>query len=231
VILHARNEQRAKEAATAFGDPAAVVVGDLASLEETRRLAADAVAAAQGPLDAVIHNAGIGSSEHLTTGDGLDAIFQVNVVAPYLLTALMPPPGRLVYLTSGLSSRGQLVWDDLQWKRRRWDGSQAYSDSKLHDLLLTFAVARHWPETITNAVDPGWIKTRMGGRGAPGSLADGADTPVWLAVGEEPDATVTGRYLKSRRPLTPNPLAVQPAQQERLLNVLAELTSVSLPTT
>ena len=134
---------------------------------------------------------------------GCERIFAVNVLGPYLLTALMPLPPRLVYLTSGLESAGRVNLDDLQWERRAWNGMQAYSDSKLYDVLLAFAVARRYPRLRSNAVDPGWIKTKLGGQGATDELPVGAQTQVWLAASDDSDAAVTGRYFKWRRDCGP----------------------------
>ncbi|UVS79281.1 SDR family NAD(P)-dependent oxidoreductase [Actinokineospora sp. UTMC 2448] len=226
VVLHARDEDRAAHARTAA--PGAVcVVGDLASLRQTRALAH--AAAAHGPLDVVIHNAGLGGgrAERAVTEDGIELLFQVNVLAPYLLTALMPRPRRLVYLTSGLESVGVADLDDPQYERKPWDGMQAYSDSKLLDVVLAFAVARRWPGVLSNAVDPGWIKTRLGGPDATDELPEGAETQVWLATAT--DATATGRYYKRRRELRANPAAYDIAVQERLLSLCADLTGVALP--
>ena len=219
VVLHARDEARAEDARALLPGAADIVVGDLASFDETRELAA--AAERLGPFDVVIHNAGIGGGvpERTVTKDGLEQIFQINVVAPYLLTALMPRPARLVYLTSGLEEQGRVAWD----------GMQAYSDSKLYDVMLAFAVGRRWPQTVVNAVDPGWVKTRMGGPAATDELPQGTDTQVWLAVGTDAGAVETGRYLKHRRVLTANPAARETAQQDRLIAVLAELTGVPLP--
>lgn len=224
VVVHARNEDRLGDADGLVGDAAGAITGDLASLASTTQLA-DA-AAALGPYDAVIHNAGIqdrGSERHVT-GDGLERTFQVNVLAPYLITAALPRPQRLVFLTSGLQSRGEVHLDDLQFERRRWDGMEAYADSKLLDVVLAFAVARRWPDVVSNAVDPGWIQTRMGGERAPGSLDEGADTQIWLATSEEPAAMQTGRFLKQRRSEEPHPAASDPSVQDRLLDRCAELS-------
>jgi NAD(P)-dependent dehydrogenase (short-subunit alcohol dehydrogenase family) len=229
VVLHARNPARAEQAAAAVPGAADVVVGDLASLAGTRRLA-DAARAA-GPFDVVIHNAGVGGGDaqaREVTGDGLERIFQINVLAPYLLTALLPRPARLIYLTSGLESQGRAVLDDLQWDRRPWHGMQAYSDSKLHDVLLAFAVARRWPQVLSNAVDPGWIRTKLGGPNATDDLPEGADTAVWLATSDEAAATVTGRYFKRRASLPANPAAYDPAVQDALLAACARLTGTAL---
>jgi NAD(P)-dependent dehydrogenase (short-subunit alcohol dehydrogenase family) len=228
VVAHARNESRADDVRAAQPGLRNVLVGDLGSLEETRRLAE--AAAAEGIFDAVVHNAGAGgSAERTVTPDGLEQIFQVNTVAPYLLTALVPRPRRLVYLTSGLQAGGRVELDDLQFERRRWDGMQAYSDSKLHDVMLAFAVARLWPDVRATAVDPGWIRTRMGGPQATDEVGDGAATQVWLATSDDEGARVTGSYLTRFSVLDANPQASDVDLQEGLLRRLAALTGVELP--
>lgn len=229
VVLHARSRDRAADAQKGVPGAAAVVVGDLSSLDETRTLAE--AAQALGPFDAVVHNAGIGggNGRRELTGDGLDPVFQVNVLAPYVLTALMERPRRLVYLSSGLHYRGVFDPDELERRRLLGDGGKAYRDSKLCDVLLAFAVARLWPSTLSNAVDPGWIRTRLGGRGAPGTVARGADTPVWLATSGEPSALVSGRYLKDRQQLPANPAAYDQGLQDALLQGCAALSGTRLP--
>lgn len=229
VVVHGRNDRRVDEALAALPDAAGAVVGDLASLDQTRALAE--AANRHGTFDAVVHNAGLGGRpERGITPDGLERIFQVNVVAPYLLTALMHRPQRLVYLTSGLESRGEVNLTDVHWERRPWNGMQAYSDSKLYDVVLAFAVARLWPGTLSNAVDPGWIKTRMGGPNATGELPEGAETQVWLATSDEPAARVTGRYFNRRRERRANPAAHDETVQEGLLSACAAITGTLLPT-
>ncbi len=153
----------------------------------------------------------------------------MNVLGPYLLTALMPLPSRLVYLSSGLQSAGRANLDDPQWERRSWNGSQAYCDSKLYDVLLAFAIARRYPRLRSNAVDPGWIKTKLGGHGATGELPAGARTQVWLAASDDPGALVTGRYFKWREELRANPEAYDVDLQEALLAACAALTGSELP--
>jgi NAD(P)-dependent dehydrogenase (short-subunit alcohol dehydrogenase family) len=227
VVVHARSDQRAEQARAAVPGVAGVVVGDLSSLAETRAVAEAAAGLAK--YDVIIHNAGVGGAERRRlTGDGFEHIFQVNVLAPYLLTCLIPAPARLVYLSSGLEARGRAHLDDLQFERRPWNGMQAYSDSKLWDVVLAFAAARHRPGTLSNAVDPGWIKTRMGGSGATEELPEGADTPVWLATSDDPAATVTGRYFKRRRERRANPAAYDIEVQEGFLQAAAELSGVQL---
>ncbi len=228
VVLHARDDARAVDAAQAVPEASGVAVGDLSVVAGMRQAAESA--SALGPYDAVIHTAGVGSAAgRHQTADGCERIFAVNVLGPYLLTALMPLPPRLVYLTSGLESSGRANLGDLQWEQRAWNGTQAYCDSKLYDVLLAFAVARRYPWLRSNAVDPGWIKTKMGGPGATDELPVGAETQVWLATSDDPDADVTGRYFKRRRDLRANPAAYDAGLQEALLAACAKLAGTVLP--
>ncbi|MFN8076213.1 MAG: SDR family NAD(P)-dependent oxidoreductase [Kineosporiaceae bacterium] len=228
VVLHGRTRQRADEALAALPGAAGAVVGDLASFASTRTLAEQANDL--GPYDVVIHNAGIGGGidSRTTSEDGVELILHVNALAPYLLTALMPLPARLVYLTSGLEADGVADLDDLQWERKAWHGMQAYSDSKLWDVVLAFAVARRHPEVLSNAVDPGWIRTKLGGPNATDDLPEGAATQVWLATSDDPAATVSGRYFKRQAVLANNPAADDVAIQDAFLAECARLTGVTL---
>src|SRR5580692_7924918 len=154
VVLHARNEKRAQQALASAPGAATALVGDLSSIAQTRRLAADVNA--HGRFDAVIHNAGVGYRERRTeTEDRLEHVFAINVLAPYALTALIERPARLVYLSSGMLQAGDPDFADLQWQRRRRDSAQAYSDSKLLDAALAFIVAARWSDVAANAVEPG----------------------------------------------------------------------------
>jgi NAD(P)-dependent dehydrogenase (short-subunit alcohol dehydrogenase family) len=150
------------------------------------------------------------------------------VLAPYVLTALMRTPGRLVYLSSGMHAGGSASLDDLQWSSRRWNGSQAYSDTKFQDVLVAFGVARHWPEVLSNAVAPGWVPTRMGGPGASDDLNQGHLTQAWLAVSENPEARVSGGYFYHQQPRDVKPDARDPELQDRLLDHCGALSGVAL---
>jgi NAD(P)-dependent dehydrogenase (short-subunit alcohol dehydrogenase family) len=231
VTLHARNDQRAADARRELPAAEAVVTGDVATIAGMRQVA-DA-ANATGRYNAVIHNVGIGYREprRVETEDGLEHVFAVNVLAPYLLTALIEPPARLVYLSSGMHRGGDPGLSDPQWASRRWDGAQAYSDSKLLDIALAFAVARRWPATLSNALEPGWVPTRMGGAGAPDDIALAPVTQAWLAVSDDPAATGTAGYFYHQRPRPVHPAARDAAVQDRLLDYCAELTGTPLPGT
>lgn len=229
VVLHARSTARADDIRAAEPRAGTILVGDLAVLAEVRALAGQADLT--GRFDAVIHNAGIGytAQRRVETPDGLERHFAVNVLAPYLLTALMARPDRLVYLSSGMHEGGRADLDDPQWTSRRWSGSGAYSDSKLWDVVLARAVARRWPDVRSNCVDPGWVATRMGGAGAPGGLDEGTATQVWLATSDDPQATVTGQYFYHRQARPPLGATGRVALQDELLDYCAELSGMPFP--
>lgn len=206
-----------------------VVAGDLSSVRETRDVA-DKVNA-MGSFDAVIHNAGVGYREprRVATENGLTTVFAVNTLAPYILTALIHRPKRLVYVSSGLHQSGDTSLKDLAWEKRKWQPQQAYSDTKLHDVLLAFAVARRWPDVLSNALEPGWVATKMGGPSATDNLDEGHRTQVWLAVSDDPKAKVTGEYfyhLERRKPL---PATRDIEKQEKLLEACRQFSGIALP--
>ncbi|UGB39639.1 hypothetical protein [Frateuria soli] len=141
----------------------------------------------------------------------------------------MERPGRLIYLSSGLHRQGEGPLDDIDWTTRRWDPSRAYAESKLYVVALAFFLARRWPGVISSAVDPGWVRTRMGGPGAPVDIDTGQRTQSWLAASMDPEAQVSGRYWHHMKPQQPAAQAMDPAFQETLMTRLAELTGVVLP--
>lgn len=229
VVLHARTEQRGREALAAVPGAETVATGDLSSIRETQQLAAQVNQL--GHFDAVIHNAGVGYQEPRrgATVDGLPPVFTVNSLAPYILTCLIVRPQRLVYLSSGLHRSADASLHDLTWEKRPWNGFQAYADSKLHDVLLAFAVARHWPAVLANALEPGWVATKMGGAGATDSLAEGPKTQVWLAASPDERALVTGQYFYHQQLRPYLAAAADPALQEQLLAECARISGVLLP--
>src|ERR1700729_428853 len=202
VVLHGRSEARSADARRELPQALEVVTGDLSTVRGMREVAEQVNRL--GGFDAVIHNAGIGyrESERVETEDGVPQVFATNVLAPFVLTALIERPARLVYLSSGMHHSAIADLDDLAWTRRRWSGSAAYAESKLYDVLLAFAAARLWPGAFANALEPGWVPTRMGGPGAPDDINLAPVTQAWLAVSPDPDARLTGGYFYYRRPRT-----------------------------
>jgi len=195
---------------------AAAVLGDLSDLQETRDVA-DQVNRL-GPMDAVIHNAGVIRGPH---------VLPVNVVAPYLLTALIERPRRLIYLSSGMHRGGRARLNGMDWSGQRMTGS--YSDSKLFVTTLAIAVARIWPDVLSNAVDPGWVPTKMGGPGAPDDLRLGHLTQEWLATSDDSEARTSGGYWHHQRRAEPAPAVHDQRFQDEVLEALARLTTTPLP--
>jgi NAD(P)-dependent dehydrogenase (short-subunit alcohol dehydrogenase family) len=153
----------------------------------------------------------------------------VNTLSPYLLTALIERPTRAVYLSSGMHHHVDANLDDILWKTRRWNGSSAYAESKLHDTILAFAVARRWTDVLSNALEPGWVPTKMGGPGAPDDMDQAHITQAWLAANDDPSAQVTGKYFYHLKRMKPNPQAHDTAMQDRLLAICAQISGVTLP--
>jgi NAD(P)-dependent dehydrogenase (short-subunit alcohol dehydrogenase family) len=226
VVLHARNEQRATQARAALPGAEAVVIGDLSTIAATISVAEQVNKI--GDFDAVIHNAAMGYREQnrIVTADGLSQLFAVNSLAPYILTTLIRRPKRLIYLSSGLHRQGDATLKDLNWEKRTWNGYRAYSDSKFHNVLLAFAIARKWPNTFSNALEPGWVATKMGGPGATDDLEQGFVTQVWLAVSKDAAPMSSGGYFYHQQPQSVNPAARNPELQDKFLSECARLSGI-----
>jgi NAD(P)-dependent dehydrogenase (short-subunit alcohol dehydrogenase family) len=216
VVLHARNTERAQHALEKVPGAEKVLVADLSSIEETKRLAEEVNTS--GQFDAIIHNAGVYQVPN-------KLIFTVNTLAPYILTCLIHKPERLIYMTSGMHLQGDPGLRDFSRDTDRY----YYSDSKLHDVILAMGVARKWPAVYSNAVNPGWVPTKMGGRSAPDNLERGAETQVWLAVSNDKEAEVSGRYFFHMREKPFLPVAGDPIVQEKFLALCEEITGVTFP--
>lgn len=216
VVLHARSEQRGRAALAAVPGAETVLIGELSDLGAVQALAGSANRS--GPFDAVIHNAGVYQAP-------AELIFRVNTLAPYLLTCLMDRPQRLVYLSSGMHRQGHFDPSGFSLERPR----VSYSDSKLHVLLLSKALSRRWPGVYANALDPGWVPTKMGGPGAPDDLQKGYETQVWLSVSEEAAVKVSGRYFFHGQEARSNTEADEVARQDAFLAACAKVTGVALP--
>jgi NAD(P)-dependent dehydrogenase (short-subunit alcohol dehydrogenase family) len=216
VVLHARNAERGREALKKNPNAESVLTGDLSNIEETKILAGEVNKL--GTFDAVIHNAGVYPAL-------ANELFAVNTLAPYILTCLIQPPKRLIYLSSGMHLSGSPKIESLKANMNR----VSYSDTKLHVLMLCMAVARKWKDVYANAVNPGWVPTKMGGRGAPDDLQKGYETQVWLAVSDDVKAKVSGRYFFHQRETRYQPEVDNVQLQEMFLNVCKEITGVEFP--
>jgi NAD(P)-dependent dehydrogenase (short-subunit alcohol dehydrogenase family) len=211
--VHARNETRLDALRDLREAGADAVVGDLSVVDDVRSVA-DQVNRL-GRMDAVIHNAGVLRGPE---------VLPVNVVAPYLLTALIDRPERLIYLSSNMHRGGRPALDGMDWRGERATGS--YSDSKLFVTALAMAIARRWPDVYSNAVNPGWVPTKMGGAGAPDDLLLGHRTQEWLATSDDPEALTSGGYWFHQRRTEPAASVHDERFQEELVDALAAFTGV-----
>lgn len=216
VVLHARNSERARYAKQKVPGAEHVITGDLSDIAETKNVAYQANAL--GQFDAVIHNAGVYQAPP-------QEIFMVNTIAPYLLTCLIQKPRRLIYLSSSMHLQGRANLENFKKDSRRI----SYSDSKLYVLMLCMAVARQWLDVYANAVDPGWVPTKMGGQGAPDDLQKGYETQTWLAVSNDSRAKVSGRYFHHLTERRYNPQASDIMLHERFLNLCRDITGIPFP--
>ena len=238
VIVHGRDEKRAAEAAREL---AAVtgsrqvtwVAGDFGSLAEVRAMA-ERVLDTCPRLDVLVNNAGIAVRDRRLSADGYESTFAVNHLAPFLLTNLLldrlldSAPARVVNVSSGVHGGGRIDLDDLQMERR-FDGWQAYCNSKLANALFTSELARlvDAAEVTANFLHPGVIDTKLlhvnFGGGSP--VAAGARTPVHLALDPE-GAGVTGAYFVDRRRTRASSAARDRRLASELWRVSAELTGL-----
>ena len=226
VVLHGRNDQRCRDAWAAAPGAKGAVSGDFSTIAGAKSVAAQVNKL--GRFNAVIHNAGIGYREprQACAEPGVPSVFAINVLAPYILTALIERPDRLVYVSSGMHRGVRPRVDDLPWTKRSWSGASAYAESKLCDVLLAFAVARRWPNVLSNALEPGWVPTKMGGRSAPGDITKAHVTQAWLATSDDPLARSTGNYFFHQKLREPNPVARDVELQEELLAECARISGI-----
>lgn len=235
VIVHGRTAERAEAARRQViersgNKSVAAVVGDFARLAEVAAMARD-VESRFPKLRVLINNAGIKADRYAETEDGFESTFQVNHLAPALLTRMLIPvleqnaPARIVNVSSMTHASVKLNLEDLQM-RRGFRGFEQYSHTKLMNLLFTKALAaRLAPDRVTaNALHPGVISTKLlhstFSGGAP--TGQGAKTPVYLATSEEV-AGVTGRYYVDARKKRPSREAQNERAAERLWEVTDEL--------
>lgn len=224
VYLHARTTSRATDAQKNSPGAQACLVADLSSLSEVKNLAKEINSLA--PWDAIIHSAGVmhgvGGKKAKDGGDyGL--LFATNTLAPYVLTSLVGGNSkRYVFLGSQLHQSGDGSLSDVR--------NCGYGDSKLHDVMLAFAFSKllkgKGAEEV-NALDPGWVPTKMGGAGATDDIEASVQTYVKLAEG----AGTTGEYWGpgAQRGRRFQSAAGDEAVQSKLLKELEQISGVNMP--
>jgi NAD(P)-dependent dehydrogenase (short-subunit alcohol dehydrogenase family) len=251
VALVARNEAKGEatldEIKTATGNTnLELYLADLSSMADIRKLAAE-FKAKRTSLDVLVNNAGAYYNERKLSADGLEMTFALNHVAYFLLTNLLldalkaAPKARVVSVSSAAHTSGKINFDNLQGEKK-FSGWQAYSDSKLENVLFTIELARRLEgSTVTaNCLHPGFVKTAFGS-GNTGFIAGllglaqsllaitpeaGADTIIYLASSDEVEG-VTGKYFEKRQVKTSSPASMDQSTQKRLWDVSAKQTGLS----
>lgn len=212
VYLHARNKKRSEDALKENPNAAGVVIGDLSDLDQVKDIAKQVNDL--GRMDAVIENAGVYSNDSKLTA-------RVNVETPYMLTAMIRKPKRIIYVDSGMHKGASLDINNLE-------SNLSYSASKMALMLLTEYVARIWPDVITNAVDPGWVPTRMGGTDANDDLKGGYAGQVWLATSNDKQALESGNCYYHLKLEDYDKRADDYNLQDKLIEKLRKLTGIIL---
>ncbi|MHC4392162.1 MAG: SDR family NAD(P)-dependent oxidoreductase [Planctomycetota bacterium] len=169
---------------------------------------------APASVDVLVHNAGVLPHERRLTSAGLETTFATHVAGPFLLTRLLrsrleaSPCARVIWVSSGGMYPQRLSLDDVDWSRRRYDGTTAYAQTKRMQVVLSELFAEAWKGKVcSNAMHPGWADTPAVRSSLPGfwkftrkrlrTAAEGADTVVWLAVADRPGRE-SGRFWFDR---------------------------------
>jgi NAD(P)-dependent dehydrogenase (short-subunit alcohol dehydrogenase family) len=251
VIVHGRDAARGREAVADIArrsgrTDVSLVVADLSSQAEVRRLAAD-LGAKHQRLDVLVNNAGVITPKRTTTVDGLETQWAVNHLAPFLLTHLLldvlkaSGPARVVTVSSQVERFGTIDFDDLGIERRPYERLEAYNQSKLANILFTTELARRLAGTgvTANCLHPGVIGTNllvayegrpsllkfMTYRGRP-TPKEGAETSLFVATSPALEG-VSGKYFRESAESRPSPKAQDAAVAARLWEVSEKLTGIA----
>jgi NAD(P)-dependent dehydrogenase (short-subunit alcohol dehydrogenase family) len=250
IVLVCRDRSRGEDAANDVrsrggGGAVDLVLGDLSSMRDVRRVARD-VASRFDALHVLVNNAGAIELTRSITADGYERTFATNHLAYFLLTNELLPlleasaPARVVNVASVAHKAGKIVWHDLHGARK-FSGSKAYAQSKLANVMFTYALARRLDarRVTVNALHPGAVASSFGQNtsswlkwlmtiGGPflKSPARGAKNTVYLASSPAASAT-TGKYFVGTRPTRSSRASMDEAAQEKLWRVSEDLTAIT----
>jgi len=219
VLVHGRAAERAEAVASEIG-AAGVHLADFSSLAQVRELAASLP-----HVDVLVNNAGLISEQRVVTGDGIELTFQVNHLAPFLLTTRLlerDPPRRVVHVASAGQERPD--FDDLMLEHG-YDEWRAYRQSKLAQIMFSFECARRFPDVESVALHPATfmdtkiVRSRVGTPS--NTVQTGADATVRLA--SDFALEVQGRYFDVQREARPDALAYDADARKRLWDVSEQL--------
>ena len=233
ILVHGRSRERAQETLDEVPGGRAYIA-DLSSLADVRRLA-DEVLAREERLHVLVNNAGIGSAEgegRQESADGYELTFAVNYLSHFLLTLRLldllkrSAPARIV----NVASAGQMAidFDDVQLERA-WNGTRAYCQSKLAQILFTFDLAdelRDRGVTATCLHPASYMPTKIvtAARTPLSTLEEGVEAT--LALIRDHDG-VTGAYFNGTHEARADPQAYDADARRRLRELSERLTGVS----
>lgn len=243
----ARGEQAQSDIQAQSGNPHIdLLIADLSSQQSIRQLA-DEFKQRYSQLHVLINNAGVFQLRKRRTVDGLDMVFAVNQLAPFLLTNLLldvikaSAPARIVNVSSGSHEANYLKLDDLQ-SENYYRPMRAYGQSKLALVLFTYELARRLEGTgvTANCLHPGFVATNIAQRGLPSivrllakpiflfgtSPEEGAKTSLYLASSPDVEG-VTGKYFVKSVPRQSAPLTHDVALQHKLWQVCEVMTGLT----
>ncbi|MFN8376784.1 MAG: SDR family oxidoreductase [Anaerolineae bacterium] len=251
VVMVCRNRERGEAArseiiAASGSQTVDLLLADLSSQQSLRQLAQD-FKARYPRLDVLVNNAGGVFMQRQVTADGLEYSFAFNHLAPFLLTHLLldvvqaSAPARIVNVTTRLTGGSAMNFEDLQFERRTYSGFQSYTETKLGNILFTYALARRLQGTgvTVNCVHPGVFRSNFGSEGMPAPMRvivalsrpfmaaaeQAAERVLYAATAPELEG-VSGKYFGAKKELTSPRQSYDQAAQERLWQVSEQLTGL-----
>ena len=250
VVVVGRNSEKSADVVRRLqqltGNPSVCALqADLSSQGDIRRLA-EAFKLQHRRLDVLINNVGVLELSRRVSTDGIEMTFAVNHLSYFLLTHLLldmliaSAPSRIINVSSVAHQGAEMDFDDLQGQRK-YGGIRSYGQSKLANLLFTYALATRLEGTgvTVNALHPGLVATNLfRGYGPFGALvkffsrmrgispAVGARTIVYLATSPEVEG-VTGHYFSQQRAIPSSQASHDVAAAKRLWAVSDALTGLS----
>ena len=240
VLVHGRNKERGEEVVSEIrehGGNAELLIADLASLAEVRKLA-EIISKNTDRLDVLINNAGVGSGgpsgKRQTSADGHELRFAVNYLAGFLLTRLLlslirkSTPARIVNVAS--AGQQPIDFSDLMLTQG-YNGTRAYCQSKLAQIMFTIDLARELKGSgiIVNCLHPAtYMDTtmvRQAGVTPWSTVEQGAEAILNLAISPELEGK-TGRYFDGLRESRANEQAYDFKAREQLRKISLTLTGL-----
>jgi NAD(P)-dependent dehydrogenase (short-subunit alcohol dehydrogenase family) len=248
VVVIGRSRQKLEDVETALGGDVTGYQADLSLMSDVRALI-DELAAREPRVDVLVNNVGVLLPDREVTSEGIEKTLATDLAGHFLLTNMLIPrlasssPARIVNVTSGGMYSERIRPGDMQFERREYKGSVAYSHAKRGQVILTGMWAERLDGTgvTVNAMHPGWAKTPGVERSLPTFNAvmkpflrtpdQGADTIVWLAAADRP-STTSGELWFDRR-VAPKHLVDRtresPADRQAMWDALVALTGSDMP--